>query len=77
MFEIWKRLHLKRGLEALNSNLALSSCIQRGLERSALPQTAVQVVEKKDREGVSEMLKLSDFIDVVIPRGVRADRAGE
>jgi len=60
---------LRGGSEALNSNLALSSCIQRGLERSALPQTAVQVVEKKDREGVSEMLKLSDFIDVVIPRG--------
>ena len=60
---------LRGGSEALNSNLALSSCIQRGLERSALPQNAVQVVEKKDREGVSEMLKLSDFIDVVIPRG--------
>ena len=60
---------LRGGSEALNSNLALSSCIQRGLERSALPQTSVQVVEKKDREGVSEMLKLSDFIDVVIPRG--------
>ena len=60
---------LRGGSEALNSNLALSSCIQRGLERSALPQTAVQVVEKKDREGVTEMLKLSDFIDVVIPRG--------
>ena len=60
---------LRGGSEALNSNLALSSCIQRGLERSALPRTAVQVVEKKDREGVSEMLKLSDFIDVVIPRG--------
>ena len=60
---------LRGGSEALNSNLALSSCIQRGLERSALPQTAVQVVEKKDRDGVSEMLKLSDFIDVVIPRG--------
>ena len=60
---------LRGGSEALNSNLALSSCIQRGLVRSALPQRAVQVVEKKDREGVSEMLKLSDFIDVVIPRG--------
>ena len=60
---------LRGGSEALNSNLALSSCIQRGLERSALPPTSVQVVEKKDREGVSEMLKLSDFIDVVIPRG--------
>ena len=60
---------LRGGSEALNSNLALSSCIQRGLERSALPPTSVQVVDKKDREGVSEMLKLSDFIDVVIPRG--------
>jgi glutamate-5-semialdehyde dehydrogenase len=60
---------LRGGSEALNSNLALSSCIQRGLVRSAFPQRAVQVVEKKDREGVSEMLKLSDFIDVVIPRG--------
>ena len=60
---------LRGGSEALNSNLALSSCIQRGLERSSLPHTSVQVVEKKNREGVSEMLKLSDFIDVVIPRG--------
>jgi len=60
---------LRGGSEALNSNLALSNCIQRGLVRSALPQRAVQVVEKKDREGVSELLKLSDFIDVVIPRG--------
>ena len=43
-------LHLERGLEALNSNLALSSCIQRGLERSCVaPDGGTSSGEERSR----------------------------
>lgn len=60
---------LRGGSEAIHSNLALASLLQKALEKAGLPANAVQVVEVTDREAVSELLKLDEYIDVVIPRG--------
>lgn len=60
---------LKGGSEALDSNLALGRLIAESLEEQGLPQAAAQVVPTKDRAAVAELLKLSDHIDLVIPRG--------
>lgn len=60
---------LRGGSEALNSNLALGECLQRALERAGLPSAAVQVVPTTDRAAVGEMLKLDQYIDIIIPRG--------
>ncbi|WP_027722292.1 glutamate-5-semialdehyde dehydrogenase [Maridesulfovibrio zosterae] len=60
---------LRGGSEAIYSNIALASLLKKALEKADLPGEAVQVVEVTDREAVSELLKLDEYIDVVIPRG--------
>jgi len=60
---------LRGGSEALHSNQALAGCIKKGLEQAGLPATAVQVVATTDRAAVGELLKLEDFVDVIVPRG--------
>ena len=60
---------LRGGSEALASNLALADIIGHGLEKSGLPQEAVQVVPVKDREAVHALLKQEETIDLIIPRG--------
>ena len=58
---------LKGGSEALNSNRMLVKIISETAERSGIPKGAVQLIET--REQVAEMLKLHDYIDLIIPRG--------
>ena len=60
---------LRGGSEAFHSNQAIANCIRKGLEASGLSGDVVQVVETTDREAVGEMLKMKDYIDVIIPRG--------
>ena len=58
---------LKGGNEANNTNKALIECIQAALEEARLPKEAVQAIES--REAVHELLKMNEFIDLIIPRG--------
>ncbi len=60
---------LRGGSEAFHSNACLANLMHRALENAGLPKDAVQVPPTADRQAVSEMLKLADYIDVVIPRG--------
>ncbi|MBT8437160.1 MAG: aldehyde dehydrogenase family protein, partial [Gammaproteobacteria bacterium] len=60
---------LRGGKEALHSNQAIYQCIQQGLKQAGLIEHAVQVINTTDREAVSQMLKMHDCIDVIIPRG--------
>ncbi len=60
---------LRGGSEAAHSNRALAACIQQGLAKAGLPETAVQVVPTTDREAVGAMLRARGLIDVMIPRG--------
>jgi len=60
---------LRGGSEAINSNRALGSILQEALAKSSIPPATVQVVPFTDREAEEEMLKLEEFIDVIIPRG--------
>jgi glutamate-5-semialdehyde dehydrogenase len=60
---------LRGGSEALHANQAIARCIEQGLEQAGLPATAVQVVATTDRAAVGELLKLDEFIDVIVPRG--------
>ena len=60
---------LRGGSEAIHSNLAIAACLRQGLNETGLPEDAVQVIETTDREAVGEMLKLQEYIDVIIPRG--------
>ncbi|NEX21462.1 glutamate-5-semialdehyde dehydrogenase [Thiorhodococcus mannitoliphagus] len=60
---------LRGGSEALASNQAIASCIQRGLVEAGLPAEAVQVVATTDRAAVGAMITMPESIDVIIPRG--------
>lgn len=60
---------LKGGSDALNSNICITNLVRKGLKKAGLPENAVEVIEKTDRESVKEMLQLKDYIDVIIPRG--------
>jgi len=60
---------LRGGKEAVHSNRALAAAFRRGLERSAVPVDAVQLVAEQDRELIPRLLARSDAIDLVVPRG--------
>jgi glutamate-5-semialdehyde dehydrogenase len=60
---------LRGGSEASHSNQAIAACIRLGLESAGLPATAVQVVETTDRAAVGELITMSEYVDVIVPRG--------
>jgi len=60
---------LRGGSEAINSNVAIAQCISAGMHSAGLPANAVQVVETTDREAVGQLITMSDFVDVIVPRG--------
>ncbi len=60
---------LRGGSEAFHSNTALAELMHEALEKAGLPRDAVQIPPTTSREAVAEMLKLDEYIDVVIPRG--------
>ncbi len=60
---------LRGGSEAIHSNQSIAACIRQGLETAGLPQTAVQVVATTDREAVGKLITMSDYVDVIVPRG--------
>jgi glutamate-5-semialdehyde dehydrogenase len=60
---------LRGGKETLRSNLALVAAIQSALARMGLPPTAVQYIDSPDRELVTQLLRLDQYVDMIIPRG--------
>ncbi|WP_250465734.1 MULTISPECIES: glutamate-5-semialdehyde dehydrogenase [unclassified Caballeronia] len=60
---------LRGGSEALECNTALAKLIAKGLETAGLPQDAVQVVETADRAAVGKLITMTEFVDVIVPRG--------
>ncbi|MBL4888453.1 MAG: glutamate-5-semialdehyde dehydrogenase [Candidatus Lindowbacteria bacterium] len=60
---------LRGGSEAIHSNKAIASCVERGLQKVGLPSTAVQVVETTDRAAVGQLVTMSEYVDVIVPRG--------
>jgi glutamate-5-semialdehyde dehydrogenase len=60
---------LRGGSEALHSNQAIAACVHAGLKAAGLPETAVQVIETTDRAAVGELLRMNEYVDIVVPRG--------
>ena len=60
---------LRGGSEAIDSNTLLAQIIQEGLAAAGLPKDAVQVVATTDRSAVGEMITMTQYIDVIVPRG--------
>ncbi len=60
---------LRGGSESFHSSAAIHACLVEGLKAGNLPEDAIQLVPTRDRAAVSEMLAMTDFIDVIVPRG--------
>lgn len=60
---------LKGGKDAINSNIAITNSIKRGLAKANLNPNAIVLIEKTDRETTTEFMKLNKYVDVLIPRG--------
>jgi len=60
---------LRGGSESIKSNLAIASVLRKVLKETSMPVDAIQVIPVTDREAVTEMLKLEEHIDLIIPRG--------
>ncbi|PWV59339.1 glutamate-5-semialdehyde dehydrogenase [Plasticicumulans acidivorans] len=60
---------LRGGSEAIRSNQAIAVCIRAGLEAAGLPFDAVQVIDTTDRAAVGELIRMREYVDVIVPRG--------
>ncbi len=60
---------LRGGSDSINSNKVLVSIVRKSLLEANMPEDAVILMEKTEREHVNDLLKLNDYIDVAIPRG--------
>ncbi|HVI52883.1 MAG TPA: glutamate-5-semialdehyde dehydrogenase [Candidatus Sulfotelmatobacter sp.] len=63
---------LRGGSESINSSRAILACLQAGLAQAGLPETCIQMLPTTDRAAVGIMLRMSDYIDVIVPRGGRS-----
>mgnify|MGYP001180332738 FL=1 len=60
---------LRGGSESFYSSATILDCLQQGLKKADLPITAIQQVPTRDRAGVGELLSMSEYIDIIVPRG--------
>jgi glutamate-5-semialdehyde dehydrogenase len=60
---------LRGGSESFHSSGAIHACLVDGVVKAGLPEDAIQLVPTRDRAAVSEMLTMTDYIDVIVPRG--------
>ncbi|WP_423198453.1 MULTISPECIES: glutamate-5-semialdehyde dehydrogenase [unclassified Cupriavidus] len=60
---------LRGGSEAIESNTALAALVAEGLADAGLPAQAVQVIETTDRAAVGRLITMTQYVDVIVPRG--------
>lgn len=60
---------LRGGSEAINTNIALAKVIKKAAKEAGLPEGCIQLIERVDRELVNNLIRLNDYVDVIIPRG--------
>ncbi len=60
---------LRGGSESFHSSTAIHSCLVEGLKAADLPEDAIQLVPTRDRAAVQELLTMTDYVDVIVPRG--------
>ncbi|MDD6061719.1 MAG: glutamate-5-semialdehyde dehydrogenase [Oscillospiraceae bacterium] len=60
---------LRGGKEAIRSNTAIARCMRKAAESAGLPADCIQLVEDTSRESANALMKMNDYVDVLIPRG--------
>merc|ERR1711916_349452 len=60
---------LRGGSESFNSSGAIHACLVEGLTSAGLPADAIQLIPTRDRAAVQKLLTMTDYVDVIVPRG--------
>jgi len=60
---------LRGGKEAIRSNTAIADCMREAAEAAGLPRDCIQLVEDTSRDSANALMKMNDYVDVLIPRG--------
>ena len=60
---------LRGGKEAINSNIVIAEILKKAAVEAGIPEGAITLIELTDREGVKVLTQLTEFVDVIIPRG--------
>jgi glutamate-5-semialdehyde dehydrogenase len=60
---------LRGGSESFHSSSAIHACLVEGLKSAGLPEDAIQLVPTRDRAAVSSLLTMTEYVDVIVPRG--------
>lgn len=68
-FKTGNAVILKGGSDALHSNMAIVDCLRKGLEKNHLPKEAILLITDTDRETTKQLMKMNQYVDVLIPRG--------
>ena len=68
-FKTGNAVILKGGSDALQSNIAIVSCIRKGLKEAGAPEDAILLITDTSRETTKQLMKMNQYVDVLIPRG--------
>lgn len=68
-FKTGNAVILKGGSDALHSNIAVVEALKEGLHQQGLTEDSVQLITDTDRETVKKLMKMNEYVDVLIPRG--------
>ena len=68
-FKTGNAVILKGGSDAISSNIAIVNCLRRTMESCGVPADALQLIEDTDRAATVELMKMKEYVDVLIPRG--------
>lgn len=60
---------LRGGSDAINSNMAITEVLRRALKNTDLPKDAISLIEDTSHESVNELMRMKDYVDLLIPRG--------
>ncbi|WP_170413147.1 glutamate-5-semialdehyde dehydrogenase [Ruegeria atlantica] len=60
---------LRGGSESFHSSTAIHACLAQGLKTANLPEDAIQLIPTRNRAAVQELLTMTDYVDVIVPRG--------
>jgi glutamate-5-semialdehyde dehydrogenase len=60
---------LRSGSESLNSSMAIVKVFHEALDQAGIPTSAIQIIQTKERQAVTDLLKATEYVDLIIPRG--------
>ncbi len=60
---------LRGGKEAIHSNIAIANVMRAAIKKAGLPEDCIQLIEDTSHEGANQLMKMNEYVDVIIPRG--------